>query len=93
MLYAMLKRLKQLWKLSKIHDFDENGVLNVYADDIDNGLIHPLVTRRNILPKNYDEIIGDGKAEFLGVGSEEEWIEQERKDKGMDKWYNRLKNL
>lgn len=35
----------------------------------------------------------DGKAEFLGSGTGEEFIEQERADKGMKGWYDRLKNL
>lgn len=38
-------------------------------------------------------VLGDGKAEFLGEGTEEEYIEQERKDKGLKGWYDRLKNL
>ena len=36
---------------------------------------------------------GDGKAVFFGEGTEEEFIEQERKDSGMKGWYDRLKNL
>lgn len=36
---------------------------------------------------------GDGKAEFLGVGTEEEFIEQQRIDDGSKSWYDRLKNL
>jgi len=38
-------------------------------------------------------IAGDGKAEFLGEGTEEEYLEQERKDKGLKGWYDRLKSL
>ncbi len=37
--------------------------------------------------------LGDGKAEFLGEGTEEEFIEQQREDKGEKPWYDRLKNL
>lgn len=36
---------------------------------------------------------GDEKAEFIGEGTHEEFEEQERADKGLDKWYNRIKNL
>lgn len=33
---------------------------------------------------------GDGKAEFLGEGTHEEFIDQERADKGEDRWYKRI---
>jgi len=36
---------------------------------------------------------GDGKAVFFGEGSQEEFVEQERKDKGLGGWYRRLRNL
>lgn len=36
---------------------------------------------------------GNGKAVFFGAGTEEEFIEQERKDKGLKGWYDRLKQL
>lgn len=35
----------------------------------------------------------DGKAEFLGSGTEEEFIDQQREDDGSKPWYERLKNL
>jgi hypothetical protein len=36
---------------------------------------------------------GDGKAVFLGSGTEEEYLEMQREDEGMKGWYERLKNL
>lgn len=36
---------------------------------------------------------GDGKTVFFREGSQEDFIEQERKDNGMSGWYKRLKNL
>lgn len=42
----------------------------------------------NALPE-----LGDGKAEFLGDGSHEEFIEQERADAGTDAWYKRIDRL
>ena len=33
------------------------------------------------------------KAVFLGEGTEEEFIEQERADSGLSGWYERLRNL
>jgi len=37
--------------------------------------------------------IGNGKAVFLGEGTQEEFIDQERKDSGLKGWYDRLRNL
>lgn len=65
----MLKRLKNLWKLGeyKIQD-------SVVSD--------PLLA--NETTKLIRDIpLGDGKAEFLGVGTEEEYKEQEKADKGL----------
>jgi hypothetical protein len=36
---------------------------------------------------------GDGKAVFFGEGTTEEFIEQERADKGLLGWYERLKKM
>ena len=36
---------------------------------------------------------GDGKAVFFGEGSQEEFIEQERKDQGLSGWYRRIRDL
>lgn len=36
---------------------------------------------------------GNGKAVFLGEGTQEEFVEQERKDAGLAGWYKRIKNL
>jgi hypothetical protein len=33
------------------------------------------------------------KGEFFPLASEADFVEFERKQKGMDKWYNRIKNL
>ena len=35
----------------------------------------------------------NGKAEFLGEGTEDEYLDLERKDKGLKDWYDRLKQL
>lgn len=35
----------------------------------------------------------DGKAVFLGQGTEKEYLEMKREDEGMKPWYERLKNL
>jgi hypothetical protein len=40
-----------------------------------------------------DEKIGNGKAVFLGEGSSEDFLDQERKDKGLFGWYEKIKNL
>ena len=36
---------------------------------------------------------GNGKAVFIDDGTEEDFIEQERKDKGLSGWYERIKKL
>lgn len=36
---------------------------------------------------------GDGKAVFIGEGTEEEFKEQEKEDKGLSAWYKRIRNL
>lgn len=35
--------------------------------------------------------LGDGHAAFLGEGTEEEFLDQQRDDKGMKSWYERIK--
>lgn len=35
----------------------------------------------------------DGKAVFLGEGTQEEFDEQVKSDKGMTAWYRRIRNL
>lgn len=36
---------------------------------------------------------GDGKAEFISSGTEEEYIDFKREEEGTKGWYERLKNL
>lgn len=36
---------------------------------------------------------GDGKAVFLSIGTEEDFVEFEKEEAGMKPWYERLKNL
>lgn len=73
-----LQRVKRLWELSK----KDSEVLDLYE---------------TLTPEDIKEIPnakkGEGKAVFFGVGTEEEYIEQVRKDKGLAGWYERLKNL
>lgn len=38
----------------------------------------------------YVSPVGPEESEWLGEGTHEEWEEQQRKDKGMDKWYKRI---
>lgn len=39
------------------------------------------------------ETLGDGKAEFLGEGTTDEYLDQLREDEGSKSWYDRLKRL
>ena len=36
---------------------------------------------------------GNNKAVFISEGTEEDFIEQERKDSGLSGWYDRIRNL
>lgn len=36
------------------------------------------------------EPLGDGQAQFLGAGTHEEFIDQQREDKGLKPWYDRI---
>lgn len=42
-----------------------------------------LLDKQEALTDAIDEINGDGKAEFIGEGTEADWEEQEREDNGM----------
>ncbi len=74
----MLKRLNRLWKLSK----KDPEVLDKYE------LLSPEEIQS--IPNASK---GDGKAVFFGEGTTDEFIEQERADKGLNGWYERLKNM
>lgn len=74
----LFKRIKNLWSLSRMH------VENEYVYDIEKGYVP--FTR-------LVEDLGDGGAEFIGEGSHDEFIEQEREETGMKGWYDRLKRL
>ena len=54
-----------------------------------------LKTLESLTPDQLAEVPerGDGKAVFFSEGTEEEFLEQERKDSGMSGWYRRLRNL
>lgn len=74
----MFKRIRRMWELSS----KDPDVLEKYE---------------KMSPEEIETIPeaskGDGKAVFLGEGTTEEFIEQERADKGLAGWYNRIKNM
>jgi hypothetical protein len=74
----MFKRFRRVWELSK----KDPEILDLYE---------------KLTPEEIADIPdaskGDGKAVFLGEGSTEDFIAQERADKGLAGWYERLKNL
>ena len=74
----MIKRFRRMWELSK----KDPEVLDKYE---------------KLSPEEIEKIPeaskGNGKAVFFGEGTSEEFVEQERKDKGLAGWYERLKNL
>jgi hypothetical protein len=73
-----LRRLKRLYKLSKK---DETA----------------LSTLEKLTPAQLDAVPdaneGDGKAVFIGQGTQTEYEEQQHADSGMLAWYERLKKL
>ncbi len=46
-----------------------------------------------ITPEPMDVPVGDGSAEFLGSGTEKEFLDSKREDDGTDPWYKRLSKL
>lgn len=36
------------------------------------------------------EALGDGQAAFLGAGTHDEFVDQQREDKGLKKWYDTI---
>lgn len=69
----MLKRLKNLWKQS------ETGPVTLELSKLSTEQLEAI--GRGVAQVN--KVEGDGKAEFLGSGSEEEFKEQQREDKGI----------
>lgn len=75
----MFKRLRKLWTLSK-------------KDPKALELLETMTPEQIALVPD-EPVEGDGKAVFFGEGTQEEFIDQQREDKGMKPWYDRLKNL
>ncbi len=73
----MLRRIKNIWKLSEYHPEVERtfDLASVNGQVINNGPILKTVLKK-------DEL-GDGKAVFLGEGTEEEFKHQQNEDKGI----------
>jgi hypothetical protein len=75
----MIKKIKRLIALAK-KDPEALKVLESLSEE-----------QLKAVPDVSDE--GDGKAVFFGEGTHDEFIEQEKADKGLKGWYDRLKNL
>lgn len=73
----MFTRIKKLIALSKL-SIERTTILTPDG-------IEPVVVLK--------EALGDGKAEFLGEGTTEEFTDQERADKGTKGWYDQFKRL
>lgn len=74
----MFKRLKKLIALSKK---DPKALAILESLDEEQLALVP------------DEELGDGKAEFIGEGTHEEFVEFQKEEEGLKPWYERLKNL
>lgn len=85
----MLKRIKNLFK-RKPKKFIVLGTTSFSKEsalDVAKAMGVPVILAKNVsdvkMVSQEEEIIGDGKAEFIGPGTEDEWKEQENADKGM----------
>ena len=74
----MFNRLRRLWHLSKKEPKELEILESLTPDQLAE------------VPEVVD---GDGKAEFLGEGTHEEFVEQERADSGIRGWYERMKRM
>lgn len=74
----MFNRIKNIIELSRFKPSAENRTI-------------PDGARLTMLVE--DIPLGDGKAEFIGEGTEAEFLEQEQEDKGNKSWLDRLKRL
>lgn len=81
----MLQRIKRLWALSGLTHIETGAIHGQFNPD-GRPVYRDIVT----LVKGD---IGDGKAEFIGEGTEAEFIEQEQADKGNKGWLDRIKRL
>lgn len=84
----MFKRLKNLWKLSS--DKDLSTLMNLTEDMTSSSGV---LTQEKWNRFKEIELEGDGKAEFLGEGTTEEYEDMIKEDKGEKPWYDRIKNL
>ena len=81
----IVKRIKNLWTISKFHP-ETIGTNDFKAELISEGFEGTKHSDGSLLVRE----LGDGKAEFLGEGTEAEFVEQQRIDNGEDKWYKRI---
>lgn len=75
----MLKRIKNLWNQSKVEQplyLDLSKLTETELGQLSEGLKRP-----GVIVAIPQASIGDGKAEFIGPGTEEEYNEQQNKDK------------
>lgn len=88
----MFKRIKKAYQaLIEPEGFEWTGFVKP-ANQSEN-VEMKVIARGNFVPNSISESTDDdGKAIFFGEGTTEEFEEQLRKDKGMDKWYKRILN-
>lgn len=81
----MFKRLKNYWNLYQLGKRVDDGTWEVPINEQGRILKSDLVKIRGVE--------GDGKAVFLGEGTTEEFEDQQKVDKGLLGWYNRIRNM
>lgn len=75
----ILKRIKRIIELSK----KDAKALEMFES----------LTPKQIKEIPEEKIEGDGNAVFFSQGTEQDFLEFEREEKGLKGWYERLKNL
>jgi hypothetical protein len=90
MMTKIINRIKKFWRLWKLSAHNDVFVVK------DEAALEAL--RAVTLEIKGDEILaipneGDGEAEFFGDATHDEFIEYERDQRGIKKWYDRIKNL
>lgn len=83
----MLDRLK-FWRKESL---PIQASVSIPVNEIREGeTVFEALERLKLTPTQRQEDIGDGKAEFLGEGTAEEYEEQKKADDGTLPWYKRM---
>lgn len=86
----IFKRIRNAWALRNADVLDVSGLS---ITEIDEKIQTLKPSHINFGEGMVFPVEGDGKAVFIGPGTEQEYKDQQNADSGMAGWYERLKNL